>query len=560
MRDVKVSFVSAGEFQPPDPIKDSEDALAGMTLESAKVPENDLAENVQMIDSGRTMAVSSTSFMIDTGGTNPVETGLAPPRLRSISPARSDSSEEVILFHGRSERREIRIENDDPACADSIDVRLKMVDDKLLEQRKLLEETLDEKEASLESIPPELAEALNRDMISDVVPRAALRPPSPDFEAILPKRQSKNPQQGSARRGRRATGNADSSDEEDAVIADYIANMDREQGTDDVDQSFNKRELGGVDNAIWQDNSSVEELQDSGQPELHGWGRTELQDLDDLSTSDEARGKVQTVLSKRHRVGGIQYLVIWEHQDVDEARWVPLHVLQDSGALPLIEVFEAEEKLIAEFESDGGEDSDDSDDVDEEDDNDHNDEQDLIQRRIDRMDDEQIARLLSKQEELGMGGDEILLFDDEVDDEDDDIEAPVVDLRNFVLSGRRGKIERQRRQGELPPAVSLADAYDGFDVMDFERPSLKKKPKGRKGKLVLDDISDSDLEASMQSAWDNDRVKKKERKHEREMLRAQGLLTGKHGNPDLNARYKEGMSTYNVKEEIKKFLKGGNTT
>ncbi|TEY85276.1 hypothetical protein BOTCAL_0014g00050 [Botryotinia calthae] len=96
--------------------------------------------------------------------------------------------------------------------------------------------------------------------------------------------------------------------------------------------------------------------------------------------------------------------------------------------------------------------------------------------------------------------------------------------------------------------------------MDFDRPSLKKKPKGRKGKLILDDISDSEFKASMQSAWDNDRVKKKERKQEREVLRARGSLTGKHGKPDMKARYKEGMSIEDVKEEIKEFLKGDNTT
>ncbi|APA14188.1 hypothetical protein sscle_12g089580 [Sclerotinia sclerotiorum 1980 UF-70] len=561
LRDTKVSFVSAGEFKPTDLIQDSEEALAGMTLESAEPSEEILAQDVRMADQGKPMAASSSLFMIDTNGSKPVETSLAPPRLRSISPARSDSSEEVILFHGRSQsgKRDVRLKHDLPAYADPIDARIKMVEDKLLEQHKLLEETLDEKEASLESIPPELAEALNKETFLGAMPHQWANPPSPNFEAILPKRQNKGRHQGRARRGQRATGRANDSDEEDAMIADYIANMDQQHSMDDVDQAFNRRELGGDEDAAWQDDSSAEETQDSDQNERHGWSRTELQDLDDLSTSDEARGKVQTVLSKRRRVGGLQYLIVWEHQDVDEARWVPLHVLQDSDALPLIEAFEAEEKLIAEFDSNGDEDSDDSGDIGDEGDDDHDDEQDLVQRRIDKMNDEQIARLIAKQEELGMGGDEILLFDDEVH-EDEEIEAPTLDLNEFILSGRRGRKERRRRQGEFPPAAPLADAYDGFDVMDFDRPSLKKKPKGRKGKLILDDISDSELEASMQSAWDNDRAKKKERKQEREILRAQGLLTGKHGKPDMKAKYKEGMSIDDVNEEIKEFLKGDNTT
>ncbi|TGO51324.1 hypothetical protein BCON_0163g00050 [Botryotinia convoluta] len=489
LRDTKVSFVSAGEFNPPDLIKDSEEALAGMSLESAELPAGSLIQDVKMANRETRVAAPSSSFMIDTDGGNRVETGLAPPRLRSISPARSDSSEEVILFHGRGQVRneDARMEHDPPTSADPIDARIKFLDDKLLEQEKLLEEALDEKEASLESIPPELAEALNKEMFLGAMSHKVANSPSPDFEAILPKRQNKGQGQGRARRGRRVAGRIDDSDEEDAMIADYIANMDQEQTMADVDHTFNKRELGGDDDAAWEDDSSVKDAHDSDG--RHGWGRTELQDLDDLSTSDEARGKVETILSKRHRVGGVQYLIVWEHQDVDEARWVPLD-----------------------------------------------------------------------QEELGMGGDEILLFDDEVDDEEDDMEASTIDLSNFILSGRRGRKERQRRQGEFPPAAPLADAYDGFDVMDFDRPSLKKKPKGRKGKLILDDISDSELEASMQSAWDNDRVKKKERKQEREVLRARGLLTGKHGKPDMKARYKEGMSIDDVKEEIKEFLKGDNTT
>jgi len=88
---------------------------------------------------------------------------------------------------------------------------------------------------------------------------------------------------------------------------------------------------------------------------------------------------------------------------------------------------------------------------------------------------------------------------------------------------------------------------------------LKKKPKGRKGKVPFD-LSDSELEASMGLAWDNDRRKKKEKKQEREALRAQGLLGKKTNKPDLKARFSEGMSIGAVKNEIKNFLIGDNTT
>jgi len=243
--------------------------------------------------------------------------------------------------------------------------------------------------------------------------------------------------------------------------------------------------------------------------------------------------------------------------------------LTSIGALSHIEKFEAEEKLIAEFQDNNKEDSTDSEDrdfdidIDIDEDEDNDDERDLVQRKIDRMSDEKIARLLAKQEELGMGSDEVLLFDEAAEDEDDD---EIVTSNNpfnaFTHASHKShsKVRGARRpQGEFPVASALADAYDGFDVMDFDRPSLKKKPKGRKGKLAFD-LSDSELEASMQRAWENDRVKKKERKQEREQLRTQGLLADKNGKPELKEKYKEGMGLDAVKGEIRDFLMGGNTT
>lgn len=126
---------------------------------------------------------------------------------------------------------------------------------------------------------------------------------------------------------------------------------------------------------------------------------------------------------------------------------------------------------------------------------------------------------------------------------------------------RPGKAQNgsSRSKKEFPSASALADAYDGFDVMDFERPSLKKKPKGRRGKLPFD-VDDPELEASMAAAYENDRIKKKERKQEREVLRAQGLLGAKNGKPDLSAKYSEGMSFDAIKEEIREFLMSSHTT
>jgi hypothetical protein len=64
----------------------------------------------------------------------------------------------------------------------------------------------------------------------------------------------------------------------------------------------------------------------------------------------------------------------------------------------------------------------------------------------------------------------------------------------------------------------------------------------------------------MAMAWDKDRLRKRERKEEREMLRAQGLLGKKDTKPELKNKYKEGMGIDAVKDEIKNFLMNDNTT
>ncbi|GKT72277.1 G-patch domain-containing protein [Colletotrichum tofieldiae] len=105
-------------------------------------------------------------------------------------------------------------------------------------------------------------------------------------------------------------------------------------------------------------------------------------------------------------------------------------------------------------------------------------------------------------------------------------------------------------------ADRFANEVDDFDFMDWNRPALKRKGKGSKGKVPVFDISDSELEGRMQVAWKNDRLKKAERKKERQALRTQGLL-GKHVNPeDLRVKYPHGMGLEQIAEELRVFLLG----
>ena len=110
----------------------------------------------------------------------------------------------------------------------------------------------------------------------------------------------------------------------------------------------------------------------------------------------------------------------------------------------------------------------------------------------------------------------------------------------------------------FPSASALADAlesdpYFGFDIMDFDRPSLRKKSKGKQS--IPDPVlSDSEFEIELQEAWQNDRTKKKLRKMERAELRSQGLLGRKAGDPDLKVKYPKEMNMEEFMTEIRSFL------
>jgi hypothetical protein len=533
--------------------KDAENALAQMSLHSPQedaqsgevTPEEAVLSPASIVPSNTASVLpspiveeqSSSYFVVDTQG-EPVDTELPLPQVRATSPTPSNSSEEVILFGGRDRngRGLSRAPKENKPQTASLDAKIRIVEDKIHEREELLEEVLREKSVS----PSRFPKQTERSMISL----------EPDQDP---------PNQG---RGRKGQNHRKTKQDEDAILADYIANMD----DDDLLHSniFRPRELGGEDET---EASSREPIEDIVEPVQGRWDRSDIDDFDQLSTSDEAMGSVDDIISKRERASGVQYLVVWENHTVDDARWVPVTTLMPAaGALSKIELFEAGEKLVAEFQDQGAEDTSDSDDSDIDIDDagdDDEDDDDLLQRKIDRMSDEQIARILAKQEELGIGSDEIILFGDEADAEDDvDLEIannmPTASMLDVFSKQPRGRGARRPR-GDFPSATAMADAYDGFDVMDFNRPSLKKKPKGRKGKLALD-LSDSELEAEMQMAFENDRVKKKERKQEREELRAQGLLGKKNGKPDMKQKYKEGMGIHDVKEEIKRFLMGDNTT
>ncbi|KAJ5053564.1 squalene synthetase-like protein [Penicillium rubens] len=142
---------------------------------------------------------------------------------------------------------------------------------------------------------------------------------------------------------------------------------------------------------------------------------------------------------------------------------------------------------------------------------------------------------------------------------DDDTLEDFVLLEDMV-NGYSRSTKKGSRHGKpsFPSASALADAlesdpYFGFDIMDFDRPSLRKKTKGKQS--IPDPVlSDSEFEIELQEAGQNDRTKKKLRKMERAELRAQGLLGRKAGNPDLKVKYPKEMNMEEFMTEVRSFL------
>ena len=144
---------------------------------------------------------------------------------------------------------------------------------------------------------------------------------------------------------------------------------------------------------------------------------------------------------------------------------------------------------------------------------------------------------------------------------DEDLFDEEVDLENIeslyrIASG--WNTSAKSKKTKFPSASAFADAlesdpYHGFDIMDFNRPSLRKKAKGRKGPPDLM-LSDSELEMELERAWRNDREKKKSKKQKREELRSRGLLGRSIGKPDFKSKYAHGMGVDDLNSEIRAFL------
>ncbi|KAF2704347.1 hypothetical protein K504DRAFT_462904 [Pleomassaria siparia CBS 279.74] len=338
---------------------------------------------------------------------------------------------------------------------------------------------------------------------------------------------------------------------QDAAMDDYMQNIEdfgtREELLAFATQGFARREMSleAGDHNDWEsDMSEVQKQED-------GWNADILHDLDGLSTSSDVMDIVERVVSKRVRKTGVQYLVVYEGSTQDDVHWIPASHLKTKSDLELIRAFEAEsasgDRRVGSSSEDTDNSEDDSEDTDEE---------------MEELDDAQIARILQKQEELGLPADEILLYGGDAAFADHVVDFIEPSSRGFDRSNKRRQ-NRARGSGRysepsFPSATLMADIldmdpYNGFDIMDTERPSLRPRKKGRRGQMPAE-LEDSDLYEQLQASWETDRATKRVKKAEREELRKQGLLGRKGKGPDLSVKFNGGFDLNEIKEEIRDFL------
>lgn len=525
---------------------------------------------------------------------------------RPSSPALSDSSAEVIVFSGRNSKRKL-LGKTEPVPI--VPKESKDVAQRPKEVVGYPTRAYDSRERVTSNVAPNPETQLDQDVLEATGQGAYGEPIHKEGEAkasttsinsdfregdvsakhiidellkdrqvlgtktgFMPDRQATRRRGRKNRRGNRRTIAVHDDNASDEMLNDYIENM----------------KANGIIEDLWEGES----IGDGDS--IDGWGPVELEDFADLSTSEEIMGEVSRVLSRRQRPSGLQYLVTWEGQSVDEARWTHKEPLLPSlRAQKLIEQFEERheadiwnrrkmqetreqerpsEKFWIASDSDTGDDSDgiDEEGVWEEYDSDDedlytSDEEDLLERRKERMTDEHMARIFQKQEELGIHGDSLILFDQQDDTIGlDPFTTHLVQSKRKSKGGRGSRQERIRRELQKPVDSFenvLNDDHDGddyrdFDVMDWERPSLAAATMKPNHRVPVFGTSEPDLSRLLTETWERDRAKKKTKKKEREELRAQGLLGGGHKKrKNVNSlRITNGLNMSEFEDELQRFL------
>ncbi len=131
-----------------------------------------------------------------------------------------------------------------------------------------------------------------------------------------------------------------------------------------------------------------------------------------------------------------------------------------------------------------------------------------LERKMNRMTQERLEKILKQHEKHGISSDELLLRDEEDDESDDESSEADDEVENV-------------------PGTPL----NNDDVLDGSSPN--EETTTNQGRLPLPfDLSDSDLAANMEETWAKDRTKKAMKKQRRQELHEQGLIGKKWKNAE----------------------------
>lgn len=388
------------------------------------------------------------------------------------------------------------------------------------------------------------------------------------------KTQSRKGKNNRKRQNRQLARMGDSMSDGEAALADYAQNLAQQQ---DEDESLLTQIIASQNPAL----KIKDPISGDGGDEYDSDYITTAEDSDD--DSDDSSQDVRTTQDFRDDL-------YWAHPEIRDRHIREMAEAQARGEDEYDYNSSDLEKQLAIEEQEDYEDADD-----------------LRRRRVERMDDEKIARMFAKQQELGISGDELVI-------EDGDYSSPVSDTDEHegfgdVDEAREGlerlqalradkksamKMPKKERQGffkesreaskaanggkkkkgkkdtdfAFPSATGLVDFLEseeyggiedlgGFDIMDFERPSLNpRKTTGRRGQVPqeVEDLSDEELQTKLHKQWANDKEKKKAIKAHRNEQRMHGLLGANGGPADLNVKYHSGMNQLQLLTELTQFL------
>ena len=457
---------------------------------------------------------------------NPVNTGLPLPHVRcSLSPTASYTSEEEIIFTGRRNAKRLSQNGRGSYGTHKEPDFVSTQRDATSCDVRILEDPIC---APVEKLKQ---------------PQKTNHSPPLPLSAVLPTRQ---------RRKRNKT----TSHVDQVILKDYIANL-KTNGNHPMKEGnmFSiEHDFRGSDE--W--NNGRDSLLGTGNV-TDAWDSVDMADFDNFSTSSEEFQEIEHVLGRRDRPSGCQYLVVGKGLTLDDARWLPLESLVKSECVAaLTRTFDGKQakskSLLWDCDSDGSVSDDGKVDVDTwEVKENAKCKRDLEDGRKALMTDKQIARLLRKQEDFGMGSDDLLLFDGA---EDGGLSgAPFASGSHLHKPGLKRKGQKSAFVPKTDSCRASDKEYtDDFDLMDHEQPSHRIKPKKRRSQVNFE-LSDSELEKTLRKAWENDRSKKRARRQEREELRAQGLLGRKKPKkPNMKDKYVNGITIEQMKGEIKQFL------